>query len=1037
MYRPMMWVSAVTLTVVAISPDMGLVAPVGASILQQPATIPKPLPRPDVQIPTGFDIDLWAEHPLVLDPVAICFDAQNRLYVAETQRQERGVEDNRSSDYWLLDDLASRTIDDRLAYMKKWAHLREGGLDFYTRFADDVIQLHDDDGDGRPDARRHFAGPFDDVLDGTGAGLLEVDGDIWYTIIPKLWRLRDQDDDGVAEIQTVLHDGFGVRFALRGHDLHGLAKGPDGRIYWSVGDRGYHVTQTDGSVLADPHSGAVFRCEPDGSDLEVFYTGLRNPQELAFDQYGRLFTCDNNSDSEDRARVVYVMEGGQTGWDMAYQTLDGDNDRGPWVQEGLWKTAHEGRPAWALPPLSYIGSGPSGLTFLSGVGVPDEYKNHFLMCDFLGSPQHSSVLTFAVQPKGAGFEVVDLHPMIQGVLCTDVEVGWDGAIYISDWVQGWGSTETGRIWRVAHADANPPDMAQEIQRIAAQDWSACDTPTLIALLKHADARLRQRAHWTLADRGSSVIALLAEVVADDESIPRLHALWALGIIDRREGGNDEALKPIRDVLWDEDPVIRASAARLLGDARDQIAIDDLRQLVFDEDLAVAAEAIMSLGKLQDVDSIDAIAEVLWSVPEDPFLRHACVFALAEIGNRERLMELLGDTMPDVRLGALLALRRMGDPAVALALHDPEPFVAAEAARAIHDAEIESAMPALADIAMGLQVPETREGRSLGRRAVEAAVRRGSPVDAHALALIAAEASNAFIVRLEAVRALRDWAEPGPRDRVTGRYRKVSARDSAAAGKTVSAVLPRLATEPDQLGEVSRAAAKALGVSMEPSGLLKVLTDATEPVRTRVDCVQYLVEEGSLRNEALQAALSSGESHLIATAAQYDIPGLSRSALARDLLDSDDPVLQRAAFRVLAEVAGPSSLADLEELTTEATRLDYLEAQNPGVLTDAKWTAAEVGGDPERGSWLVQHHASAACIRCHIVAGKGGIAGPSLEDVGIRLTSFELLESMLDPQAAVTEGYGPMSAMPSMRETLTPHEVRDIVAYLQTCQETQP
>ena len=243
-----------------------------------------------------------ATYPLIDDPVAFCIDEAGRFYFAESDRQERGIEDNRSSSWWLLDDIASQTVPDRLAMYEKWASKREGGMAYYSKYADRIARLADADGDGIFEQRTAFAGPFNEPLDGSGAGLLALDGDIFYTNIPNLWRMRDVDGDGVAEFKLKDSTGYGVRVALRGHDMHGLTLGYDGKIYWSIGDRGYHVTTSDGALLHDPRAGAVFRMNPDGSELELYYTGLRNPQELAFDNYGNLFTGDNNSDGGDKAR---------------------------------------------------------------------------------------------------------------------------------------------------------------------------------------------------------------------------------------------------------------------------------------------------------------------------------------------------------------------------------------------------------------------------------------------------------------------------------------------------------------------------------------------------------------------------------------------------------------------------------------------------------------------------------------------------------------------------------------------------------------
>src|SRR5579884_1113508 len=74
-----------------------------------------------MRLPKGIEASLWAAEPLLANPVAFCFDEQGRCYVAETFRLGHGVTDNRSHMYWLDDDLASRTVADRVAMHRKYA----------------------------------------------------------------------------------------------------------------------------------------------------------------------------------------------------------------------------------------------------------------------------------------------------------------------------------------------------------------------------------------------------------------------------------------------------------------------------------------------------------------------------------------------------------------------------------------------------------------------------------------------------------------------------------------------------------------------------------------------------------------------------------------------------------------------------------------------------------------------------------------------------------------------------------------------------
>ena len=331
-----------------------------------------------VQLPPGMQMDVFADESLVANPVAFSIDEKGRVFVCETFRQGKGVEDNRKHLVWLEDDLAAQSVADRLAMFRK--HLGEKVHD-YSKFEDRVRLLIDTDQDTLADKVVTFADGFNEIEDGTGAGVLAINGDVYFTCIPNLWLLKDTDGNGIADVKKTLHSGYGVRVAFRGHDMHGLTLGPDGRVYFSIGDRGYNVITPEGNHLHRPYCGAVFRCELDGSGLEEFAYGLRNPQELAFDDYGNLFTGDNNSDSGDLARLVYVLPESDSGWRMYYQYLD---DRGPWNRERIWlpyqwdeKTA-AAQPASILPPVANLADGPSGLVAYPGTGLPATIQQSFL-----------------------------------------------------------------------------------------------------------------------------------------------------------------------------------------------------------------------------------------------------------------------------------------------------------------------------------------------------------------------------------------------------------------------------------------------------------------------------------------------------------------------------------------------------------------------------------------------------------------------------------------------------------------------------------
>ena len=60
-----------------------------------------------------------------------------------------------------------------------------------------------------------FGGPINEPLDGTGAGVMYLDGSVWYTCSHNLWHLQDTMGAGVADVREKVLTGFGVQTALR------------------------------------------------------------------------------------------------------------------------------------------------------------------------------------------------------------------------------------------------------------------------------------------------------------------------------------------------------------------------------------------------------------------------------------------------------------------------------------------------------------------------------------------------------------------------------------------------------------------------------------------------------------------------------------------------------------------------------------------------------------------------------------------------------------------------------------------------------
>lgn len=971
------------------------------------------------KLPDGMRAEVFAAEPFLANPVAICLDERNRVYVAETFRLHRGVEDNRGHMNWLLDDLAAQTVADRVAYTKKWL---KDDIGRYAVEQERVRLLEDLDGDGRADQSTVFADGFNAIEDGLAAGVLAHEGTVYFTCIPKLWRLRDTDGAGVANEKTVVFDGFGVRFAFTGHDLHGLVLGPDGRLYFSIGDRGFNVELKDRQRLALPDQGAVFRCELDGSNFEVFCQGLRNPQELAFDDLGNLFTGDNNSDSGDQARWVYLPEGSDSGWRMYFQYHP---DRGPWNREKLWHPKHPGQPAHIVPPIANFANGPSGLTYYPGTGLDEKYNGHFFLVDFRGQSSNSGIRSFTLNPQGASFELVDAKEFIWSILATDVEFGFDGAMYVSDWVEGWGNNGQGRIYRFrdnSHADQ---PVVQEVTALMKVSFATRSPAQLTSLLDHPDYRIRLRSQLALVK--ADAFNDLAEVARHGKTLSaRIHAIWGIGQMARK---SSDRLSPVLSLFSDSEPEIRAQMARVCGDCRRQEAASGLRKLLKDSSARVRSLAAIAVGRIGDRAATPALFEALEeNADHDPTLRHCLVMGLVGTATAEELAAAHQLPSPSVRLGAVVALRRLKHPGLSLFIDDADPLVVAEAARAIHDLRITSALPSVAKL-----IGQPTLSDPVLRRAISANYLLGNPENASAVVAFAANPSANEQLRLEALVELSDWNNPGPLDRVTNEYRRLPDR-SVKLEEIIRPRIEDLFNGPPGIQESSIQLASRLGIGEVDRRLVQMIKDdqrATSAMRlAALNGLQTL--KSPQFNSALDAALSDTDPAVRGEArrllAHVD-PGRAVKLFAEAFRDASDAERQ-SAIKSLSEMKRPdadallgqwfdllaagsvSTAIELDLMTAAQTRgaqpllekLAQLQARRSPEDHLKDYRETLTGGAADRGRVIFFEKSEVSCRRCHKVQGQGGDVGPDLSRIGRDKTREYLLESMVDPNKQIAKGF---------------------------------
>jgi quinoprotein glucose dehydrogenase len=1028
------------------------------------------------EIASDLELTLWASEQLLEDPIALTVDHRGQVYVTGSARSGFLL-DIRGHPTWRIPALAMRSVEDMRAFyhqdiaaersaQNEWLDdLNQDGVRDWrdlTVQTDRVYRILDTTGDGRADLSQVMMEGFNTEVTDVAGALLVHKGDVFIGAAPDLWRLRDTTGNGLIDVQESLSHGYGVHPGFFGHGMSGLTIGPDGRIYWSIGDMGFNVVDKEGRRWEYPNQGAIFRSEPDGSGFEVFAVGLRNTHEFAFDEYGNLISVDNDGDHPgETERVVYIVDGSDSGWRVNWQfgkySDPTNNLYKVWMDEGLFRPRFDGQAAYILPPVAAYHAGPAGMVYNPGTALTERWRNHFLVSQYTGTPTQSFIHAFRLSPKGAGFELARDTVLVKGILPTGMEFGPDGALYVADWIQGWGAKGAGRIWKVDAPGAAAAAERVETKTLLGEDFARRSARDLAALLRHADLRVRLKAQFELADR-SATRELLSAAREREHQLARLHGLWGIGQLARKNPRQATALTAF---LSDADAEVRAQAAKLIGDLRYAAAGDALMPLLRDESPRARFFAAEALGRIGHAAAVQPLIEMLEANnDQDAYLRHAGSLALARINQPEPLVALAEHASRGVRIAAVVALRRMRNPDVARFLGDADESIVTEAARAINDDRgIEGALPDLARV-----LEQNRfTSEPLVRRAINANQRVGTEEAAQRLAAFALRGTASDSLRAEAIAALGVWPRPSVVDRVDGMYLGPVERDPAVARAAVTRLIDPLfasATPTVKIALTDAAARLALETAV-PALMTRLGEDDAPEVRSAALAALHALNAAPME-QAIRTALADRDERVrmrgLELVPSLGLPEATTVELLASVLGRGSVEEQQSALTALGGLQNPHAHrvlgAHLERLASgqlpaeiqldvvEAVRasgapalqarLERYEAAKPANDPVTRFGEALHGGNAERGRQVVFQNQAAQCTRCHEIGGRGETVGPNLTRIGASLSRRQLLESLVDPSARIAPGFGEgPSAMPPMHLLLSVRELRDVVEYLST------
>lgn len=999
-----------------------------------------------IKLADGLKVSLWATDSLAPDPVTMSIDDYNNVYLTRTNRQKSSEFDIRGHRDWMTASISWQSVEDRRKFLRELFDPKnsasndwlkdlngDGSHDWkdLTVEKEEVWKLEDTNGDGRADKSTRVLNDFNSEITDAANGLLIRRKDAFIAVGPDLWRIEDTNNDGYYDKKTSISHGWNVHVGFSGHGMSGIIEGPDGKIYWGIGDPGMNVIDKSGKHHFFPNEGVIVRCNPDGSDFEVFSHGHRNTHEFVFDQYGNVISSDNDGDHPgEMERLVHLVEGSDSGWRINWQfgkyTDSKNNGYKVWMDEGMYLPRHDKQAAYFLPPIRTYHNGPTGMQFNPGTALGKKWLNKFFLVEFPGTPTGAHIWAFDLKPKGATFDFNSEIDMVNGILATGIRFGTDGALYAADWINGWGTKNYGRVWKIDVTENNLADLRAKTKKLMAADYEKMTGKELYDLLFFEDQRIRQKAQFELVERREGKSLLLNAINQKNNQLARVHGIWGVGqmIANKKSDG-----KELIALLKDSDGEIAAQAAKVLGDVREKSAGAALTSLLSAANPRVQFYAAQALGRIGHKPAVSGLIEMLKKNNDsDLFIRHSAVLALSRIEDKQTVYALINSPEKSLRLAAVLVMRKWQDENLSKSLNDKDEYIVAEAARAINDdLSAEKALPALAAL---INKPEVKS-EIIMRRAINAALRVGGDKQLTDLIAYAKNTAVPNPLRAEALATLAVWAEPSVLDRVDGRYRGEVKRD---ASKLKTLITPEIESflESKDVAILNSAlnVLKELKISQYNDKLVTIYqkskdTGIRSSILTSLADLNY-PKVGDMINDALK--LNDMRSTALGMLNKLDISSDLLGKMVENVLATGDQNEKQRLLKSLGEMPLAKTEVVFQSLISklkgkqlpQELRLDLSDAiaasgseKLKGELDKAvpkgdifeQYADVLFGGDKRSGERYFTRNETGQCIRCHTLDGTKGPVGPDLSNIGNILDRKQLLQALVEPSARLSPGYG--------------------------------